>query len=167
MNRSSTLVVFAVLIGACSGSSGGSSSTATGSATVTGKLLGAALNAQDAVAVTSASQPYILITDFSGACALGTGNLRKNSSGLDFNFTGPIKVGTFKAPSDVDVQYATYDSTCNSSKGESSTDGTVTITSVDSSGVKGTFKLTLNSDQISGSFDAAACSPAQTSGGCM
>ena len=39
--------------------------------------------------------------------------------------------------------------------------------SAGSSGAKGTFKVTLNSDHITGSFDAVACTPAKTSGGCM
>ncbi len=140
------------------------SCSAIGSGTVTGTLLGNTLAAKDAISSLGGGTPYVVVTDFSGACALGN-NLKANSSGLLFDFltSSSFTVGTVNVGAALDVQYATYDATCNSPTGESSTSGSVTITSVDSCKVVGTFDVTLNNDHVTGSFTAPNCVPSVAS----
>jgi hypothetical protein len=73
--------------------------------------------------------------------------------------TTSFAVGTVSVGANLDVQYATYDATCNSPAGESATSGSVTITSVDTCKVVGTFDVTLNTDHVTGSFTAPNCIP--------
>lgn len=142
-----------------------------GSATVTGTLLGNPLAAKDSISNPGNGTPYVIITDYANACSLGLNNLKKNSSGLLFDFltTATITTGTVNVGTDLDVQYATYDNTCNSPAGESSTSGSVTITQADACTIKGTFDVTLNNDHVTGSFTAPNCaSPASDAGsGCL
>jgi hypothetical protein len=145
--------------GADASADSGACGSAVGSATVTGTLLGNTLAAKDAISNPGNGTPFIVITDFSGVCALGLNNLKASSSGFLFDFlkTTAISVGTVNVGSDLDVQYATYDSTCSSPAGESSTGGSVTITKADACGVEGTFDVTLNNDHVTGSFTAPTC----------
>jgi len=142
-----------------------------GSGSVTGTFFGHMLMTKDAISSLGGGTPYILITDFAGVCALGN-NLKANSSGLLFDFltASAFTVGMVNFGTDLDVSYATYDATCNSLQGESATAGSVTITSVDTCKVVGTFDVTLNADHVTGSFSAPNCIPSVTSpdgGSCM
>jgi len=147
-------------------SEGGSCGSAVGSASVTGTLLGNTLAAKDAVSNPGNGTPFVVITDFSGVCAMGLNNLKKSSSGLLFDFltTSTISVGTVNVGADLDVQYATYDATCNSPAGESSTGGSVNITKADACTIEGTFDVTLNSDHVTGSFKAPNCASSSDAG---
>jgi hypothetical protein len=133
-----------------------------GSATVTGTFLGAAFTAKDAIVFRGTSN-VIAFTDYAGACALANAQ-KANSQVISFDlFTAPVAVGTVSGAA-LDVQYATFDATCNSPSGESGT-GSVTITAIDACGAAtGTFDVTLNGDHATGSFAAAACSPPTATG---
>ncbi len=140
------------------GDAGGCGAT-TGTATVTGTLLGNTLTALDAVSNPGGGTPFVVITSWANVCSLGLNSIKKNGSGLLFDFlnTPTVTVGTFPVGANLDVQYATYDATCSSPTGESSTGGSVTITKADSCGIQGTFDVTLNNDHVTGSFNAPNC----------
>lgn len=130
-----------------------------GSGTVTGTLLGNTLAAKDAISSSANGTSFIAITDYTSTCADGLNNLKANSSALLFDFpaTPTLSVGTVNVGAAVDVAYATYNATCNSPTGESSTGGSVTITAVTACSVQGTFDVTLNTDHVTGSFTAPVC----------
>ncbi len=146
-------------------------SASVGSATVTGTLLGNTLAAKDSISNPGNGTPYVIITDYANACSVGLNNIKKNSSGLLFDFltTSTIAVGTVNVGADLDVQYATYDATCQSNTGESSTSGSVTITKADSCAIQGTFDVTLSNDHVTGSFTAPNCAspPSDAGQGCL
>jgi hypothetical protein len=155
------------LLGACGGPSqadhGDSGScSASGTASLTGTLLGDTFVPKDAVFYRFGTSSDIVMTDFADTCAIaGSSNLKANSNVLLLHILqGTLQTGTLPiGSSTVDAQFANFDSTCNSPKGESAGGGSVTITAVDGCGVTGTFDLTLNSDHVTGSFRAAACAP--------
>jgi hypothetical protein len=144
-----------------------SSCTASASGTVSGTLLGTTLNVKD-VASSSGNGVFVAFADFTGLCAVFQANNNKaNSNGLVFDFLNAttFSTGTFTVPAQVDVQFATYDATCNSPQGESGSSGSVTVTSVDACKVVGTFDVTLNTDHVTGSFTAPNCATAASDGG--
>jgi hypothetical protein len=123
---------------------------------VSGTLLGAPFSAADAVAYPSSdSSGFVVITDFASACSfVGTNDAKASSKVLSFDFLQtPIATGTFDTAA-VDVQYAVFDANCHSPYGESTDSGTVTIASVGSGTVTGTFDLTFGTDHVTGSFTA-------------
>ena len=133
----------------------------TGSATVVGTFVGNSLVPKDAIATEG---PGLVIADFSGICALGQ-NRKANANELLFEFLGAtaFTTGTVNVGNNLNVQYAQFDATCNATENEAATSGSVTITSVTSCGVVGTFDVTLNSDHVTGSFTAANCIPSVAS----
>lgn len=143
---------------------GDSGGCAPASATLTGTMLGQTLTPKDAVSFEAHTTEYeavVVITDFTGTCALGN-DFKKNSNVLSMVYLSsstPLTPAKFDlAQSTVwDAQYAQYDATCNSPQGESSTGGTITITSVDACGITGSYDLTLNSDHVTGAFTAPSC----------
>lgn len=137
----------------------------TGTATVSGTMQGATLLAKDAVVTKSGGSTVVAITDFADACALGN-SFKKNSSVVSFDFYGAtLTPGTIQVGSNLSVQYAAYDQSCNSPNGESATAGSVTITGVSGCAVSGAFDVNFGSDHITGSFKAAACAATGGSGG--
>ena len=171
--------------GACSSSSSPSSS---GSATASGTVSGASFSAQDATFEMSTlpnsgtppvSEIAILVTNYSGACGVA------NPSGPDAAISLVVLATAARTYSidgqEADVNYsAQYDSTCHmhtwttTGGGGSTTDhasvlqhgahGTVTLTSVASTQVVGSFDVTFDSgDHVTGTFSAGSCTP--TGGG--
>jgi hypothetical protein len=137
-------------------------------ATLTGTLLGNTMAVKDAMSTSDSNGSFVVLTDFANVCAIGPNNLKANSSTLLFSLLSgatSFAVKTYNVPVDVDVAYATWDATCGSPNGESSTGGTVTITKADACGVVGTFDVTLNTDHVTGSFTAPACAPAAADAG--
>lgn len=163
----SCVVVVALTIFACNphhpDGADATGCSADGSGSVTGTLLGATVAVKDAIVLRGSSN-FIALTDYAGACALANA-AKANSSVLSFDFfAAPFAVGTVDVGAALDVQYASFDATCNSSAGESSTGGSVTITNVTPCGIEATYDVTLNNDHVTGSFTAANCSPPQMTG---
>ncbi|MBS2030982.1 MAG: hypothetical protein JST54_23975 [Deltaproteobacteria bacterium] len=154
------------------GSSGGSTSgTSAGSATVTGTILGASFTPQDAISEVSSSSTFVVLTSYSGVCALAMADpnaSKANSSTLVFDFSGGATARAFSAPNDVDAQFANFDATCGSPSGESASGGTVTVTRADATGIDGTFDLFMDSattGHITGTFSAPTCAAPASDGG--
>ena len=145
-----------------SGDAGGCNLQA--SATLTGTMLGQTLTPKDAVSFQAHTTQYeavVAITDFTGTCALGN-DFKASSNVLSMVYlsnTTPLVPAKFDlTQSSVwDAQYAQYDATCQSPQGESSTSGTITITSVDACGIVGSYDLMLNNDHVTGTFTAPNC----------
>ncbi len=147
------------------GNDGGCS--ATGTATITGMLLGSTMAAKDAMSTSDSNGPFFVVTDYANVCAIGPSNVKASSSTLLFSLLSgsAFTAKTYNVPTDVDVAYATWDATCNSPTGESGFGGTVTVTQADACGLQGTFDVTFNSDHITGTFTAPACTPAAADAG--
>jgi hypothetical protein len=146
-----------------------SSCAAVGSASLTGTFLGNSLVPQDAIAWRQASAATVVLADFANVCSYGTEDLKANSNILSFDIANAqlaagttIQVGS----SGLDPQYANFDASCGSPEGESAESGSVTITKVDGCAVTGTFDFIFSIDHVSGSFTAADCAPAVTTGTC-
>lgn len=142
-----------------------------GSATVTGTLPGNAFLPMDAISIVNRDNgaAAIEVDDFPGACALGA-NLKANAQRLTFlPQIGPTSARAYDVPSEYYVAYASDDATCHVSIDTSASQGTVTISKIDGSGIEGTFDLTFSTGHVTGSFDTATCSPAPvgTSISCM
>jgi hypothetical protein len=187
MTRNVLLAVFCLVAAACTGSGGSSSSGGTsgssgstgttggstsgggGSATLSGTLLGASFTPADALSFQDSGQTTVAMTNYANACSYTSVNNNKaNSSYLAITFLNGVAVGTFNAPSDIDVQFANLDATCSSPTGESAASGTVTVSKEDNTGVNGTFDLMMGSstgDHITGSFTAPNCAITNTDGG--
>jgi hypothetical protein len=157
------------------GCSGGSNTTFNG--TVRGHQLTPAdavsgtgsLNVPPAVSINAA---VVVISNTGGLCAnASVGKQASNSQFFVitlFDRIGtqtaiPTAPGTYSVTSTTKSASASYletDATCRSIAGFSAlaTSGTVTLTSVTSNGLVGTFDLTLNSgDRVTGSFNAPNC----------
>lgn len=144
---------------ACSGSSGGGG-TAAGSGSVSGTLLGKSFATADAASYATSTGIRIVLYDAPGLCGyLKSNAVKANSSSIVIDISSP-NAGSYPGSN---VQYAQFDATCNSPMGESGS-GTVEITSTDANMISGTFRLTLNSDSITGSFFAPICMGAPGSG---
>ena len=133
------------------------------SATLTGTMLGQTLVPKDAVSFQTHTTDYeavVAITDFTGTCALGN-DFKASSNILSMVYESPTPLSAAKfdltQTTVWDAQYAQYDATCQSPQGESSTAGTITITSVDACGIVGSYDLTLNNDHVTGTFTAPNC----------
>ncbi len=156
-----------------SGDSGGDANACTlqATATLSGTLLGQTLAPKDAVSYQTHTTDYeavVAITDFANACSLGN-DYKASSNVLSMVYvspTQPLSAVTFDLSKSTvwDAQYAQFDATCQSSQGESSTAGTITITSVDACGIVGSYDLTLNNDHVTGTFTAPSCANAADGG---
>jgi hypothetical protein len=143
---------------ACSSSSSAESGPAN---VVTGAMVGRTLDAKDAVSYTSGTSTFVAIGDYSGMCAFGTA-LKSESNVLVFEFgTATLAAGkiAFGADPSLKVKFTYYDTVCNGSVGETSSQGagSVTVTKADSKGASGTFDVTINGDHVTGKFDAPTC----------
>ena len=133
-------------------------------ATLSGTMLGQTLAPKDAVSYETHTTEYeavVAIADFANACSLGN-DYKASSNVLSMVYVSasqPLSAATFDlTKTNVwDAQYAQFDATCNSSQGESSTAGTITIASVDACGIVGSYDLTLGSDHVTGTFTAPNC----------
>ncbi len=149
------IVVAAVVVACGSGSSGGSGGVnGVGSATVTGPVQGKAFAPMDAVAYSPGS---ISIVDFAGLCAHGLSDAKAGATYIYITLDNGFQVGTTQVGTTLDVRDEVWDSQCNSVDHIAGS-GSVTLTSVDSSGVQGTFDVTVALDgHLTGSFSAAMC----------
>jgi hypothetical protein len=165
------VVVAAVVMGACggssstssgsSGSSGGSFGGPGGSATVRGTLLGKTFTPVDAASYVDHALVSVVFYDAPGVCGdLVANAIKPNSSALTFSIPDATVGMTYRGPS---VQFAEFDATCNSPAGESGS-GTVTITAAGATSVSGNFSFMLNSDSVTGSFIAPTCAGAPGTG---
>jgi hypothetical protein len=144
--------ISAFVVAACSGSGSGPASA--GSASVSGTLLGKTFTPVDAASFISGGMVTVVLYDAPGLCTeLVANGIKANSNALVFNLPSAA-AGMYSA---VNVQFAEYDSTCNSPAGESGS-GTVTITSASS--ISGTYSFFLNADTVTGNFVAPNCAGA-------
>jgi hypothetical protein len=130
--------------GACNG---------VGSASVNGMVQGAAFDPKDAI---SAAPNHIQIANFSGVCAFGLAEAKAGASYIDFFFQNGFQLGTTQVGPNLDVMTPVYTG-CNS-VADTASSGSVTLTSVDSCSVTGTFDvIILSSQHLTGSFTAPMC----------
>jgi hypothetical protein len=179
MRHFSMLVLAAplMLLAGCSSSKGSGGSTTSGSATINGTFnvdnngtpVTETLVAKDAIVASQSGGFGIIIGDYSGICAVGFANTKASSNVLTINtmpgLTLDLAAGTFSVGTDLEVAYTNFDSSCGSPYGETATGGTVVITSVGADNATGTFDITLNTDHITGSFDAAMCANTSSDAG--
>ena len=177
------LVLSMLLAAAC----GSDNSKTTGSGTVTGTVAGKSFGAKDAAFVSqnlsgfafSGTSTAVLLTDFVNVCSLETAkktppngqNLFLALAALDNTGTAhpPTATGDYLVLSSVsdsttpnslrsDVYYELDGPDCQKSNGYVGTSGKVTVTSISSTQIKGTFDLSLKSgDHLTGSFDSKSC----------
>jgi hypothetical protein len=148
--------------GSCDGSSPTSNFVAVELASTAGICSGVSANRSTPNATTLA----LLVTTFWVAPA-GTTTPPANAPALQLNTAYPINNNLNTAPKDSNgfgvAATATFQSTdaaCNSklsSGGENATGGSVTLTSISSSGVSGTFSLTFATGTLTGSFSSGNC----------
>lgn len=161
-----------IAVAGCSSSSngGGGSSSVSGKAgsssvatTDTISLVGTQTNNGVQVAFAGA-----FITNVSGSCAViqRNGNPR-NTTALSLVVAtqgasvpaGSYTVGAQGQSSAAEASYEATDSNCNKTTNEKATGGTITLTTVSSTTVTGTFDVTFASgDHLTGNFTAPVCS---------
>jgi hypothetical protein len=130
-------------------------------ATISGTLGGQPLLAKDAIAFNKNSRLTLKITDYEGACALEeNGNAHKqNSHYLELYldaYPGTATAHTIGSPTQIGAQIFTRDGTCSGPVAIAS-GGTVTVTSVTTSDVVGTFNLAFPEGPVTGTFKAPIC----------
>lgn len=151
--------------------------TTTGTGTISGPIAGRTFVVADAYAEldSSASQPVVVkMRDYVGACAMAQVRASKAGS-TEFKleihpttsgaaFPGP---GTYPVLVDkpdggspafyVEAQAKVFDGACSSTTIARGSSGTVTLSSVTSTEVKGTFDVTFPSGRVTGTFDVGVC----------
>ena len=141
--------------------SGTGARTSAAPATISGTLGGKPLLAKDAIAFNKKSFLTLKITDYEGACALQeNGNAHKQSSRylelyLDA-YPGMSMTHTVGSPAQTGAQIITRDGTCGGPVAVAS-GGTVTVTSITTSDVVGTFNLVFPEGPVTGTFKAPIC----------
>ena len=110
----------------------------------------------------SAHSLEVLMTDYTGACSMGVNSSRINAGALTMSLTGtdPVVASTYRV--DNMVTYARlirWDATCTATTNEPASGGSITLTSVTMTEVKGTFDLVFPDGELKGDFDAPACIP--------
>lgn len=170
---------FAVALHGC----GGDSVTVNGSGTVTGNVNGGAFTVRDAIAATTPlfGQPVsaVVLTDFSGACAIAKANTNVKNSGVvgfflwnndgNGHLTPVTTPGTYALDDANDPNFPTSgkvgigtavksDATCQDTSVNFKS-GTVVITAIDTAGgLTGTFDgQTTANVHVSGSFTTPLC----------
>jgi hypothetical protein len=139
-----------LLVASCGGSTGAHS---TGNASISGSFQGNSFVPQDAVSYSG----NVAIVDFPNLCAYGLADAKSGAKYLYLNFTsGTFPLGTTSIGPDLSAQLIANDATCNS-VAEGGASGTVNVSSVDASGVAGTFDIVFEPDHLTGSFDAPTC----------
>ncbi len=144
---------------------------------VTGTVAGTSLSAQDAVFsnTTAGTGTVVGVTSFGGACTdLANDQLPKSSVVLSLQLaqgTGSVTnpgtfsfLGTQGATAAFAAEWTSYDSTCTPTN-SMATGGTVTVDSVSSSQLTGTFDIKFNTDHVTGSFVASTCAAIGTGSG--
>jgi len=142
----------------------------TASATINGTFLGKTLTPKDAVSFQTHTNQYevvVGVVDYTGICGLGN-DQKANSNAFAIIYQGAQPL----APAKIDIsqtntlfaQYTQFDGTCGSPQGESASSGTITFTQVDACGVVGSFDLMFNTDHVTGTFNAPACTAAPDGG---
>jgi hypothetical protein len=158
--------------GASTGGSSGAPTTTNGTATLSGSVQGHTFSPADAAAGISGMEVAVYISNHSGICADQTGQnvnepnderiqltLNNLESGNDVALTtGTYTVGSGTTGLNVAVgQFGVRDATCAPSFETMVTAGTVTLSSLTTSMVAGTYSLNFGSDQVTGSFSASDC----------
>ena len=110
----------------------------------------------------------ISLVNKAGICGyLAPNESFKNLVHLDLLITPTLSApGTFQIDSSgaLVVVWNAYDDACNTWDAHA-TAGAVTITSVTSTEIQGSFDLTFGGDHVTGTFDASLCSPVQDASG--
>jgi hypothetical protein len=147
---------------------------ACGPADVSGTVGGQSIDSSDAIASKS-SIPIVggeIVTlaiggDSSDLCAdFAAGVVRKESSRLDIAVTqlgSPLQLGAYqvgKLGTGAMVRAVKLDSGCGQLLDKVASDGSVTITAIDTDGYEGTFLVSFDGEQLSGSFAARLCARA-------
>ncbi|HUB08805.1 MAG TPA: hypothetical protein VMB50_17490 [Myxococcales bacterium] len=129
---------------------------------VSGTIAGEQFTAVDAVEYQFNGSYWIAIGNFADECAYfqGAPGLSKASSEiLDINFAVQ-GVGSYTILQDpIEAGFNVYGSDCSETGGSIVKSGSVTFTRNDATGAAGTFQFVFASgDELSGRFDAPACS---------
>ncbi|MFT3693668.1 MAG: hypothetical protein QM831_11045 [Kofleriaceae bacterium] len=120
------------------------------------------------------------IVDFADACSIADESSQPSSKDLRFLLTetngdtrsSPSGPGTyaigFPMPPDsgpyAECGLYVYDATCQITQMIPAESGSVTLTRVDANGYTGTFDVTIDGDEITGSFDTTNCANASEDG---
>jgi hypothetical protein len=143
-------------------------------ADVSGTVGGQSIDSSDAIAAKS-SIPLIggeIVTlaiggDSADLCAdFAAGRVRKESSRLEIAVTqvgSPLQLGAYQVArlgTGALVRAVKLDSGCGALLNKVASDGTVTITGIDTDGYEGTFQVSFDGDQLAGSFVARLCANA-------
>ena len=167
-------VLFAVA--GCSGrtSSGGGSSSSAGGNVVNGTIAGSAVPIKDSMAVyqngPDVAYALVVMTDAPNICA-STQHQHTPPGSTSFSLglveglgITTLSPGMFQVSASAGegneavVGYEVQDSSCSMITGGDATSGTVTLTSISSTSLSGTFDVTFPSgDEVTGSFDAPVC----------
>jgi len=121
-----------------------------------GTIGGKAFAPMDAVAYFPGN---ISIVDFAGLCARGLSEAKPGATYLNMFLGNGFAPGTAHVGATgttLNVQTLVVDSQCNS-MGENASAGSLTLTTVASDSVSGTFDFTFPSGNLTGSFSAAMC----------
>jgi hypothetical protein len=158
---------------ACSSSSGGSGTT-----TIQGTIGGATVATTSTVAVVgslvdtfgpfTSNGVTVVVSNVAGFCSIAQHNATPASADvltLIVASPDPVAPGVYpiiSAPSASQsfgaVTYETSDASCDTSGTHSATSGSITVSSVSSTSVHGTFEVTMDTgDDVSGSFAASVC----------
>jgi hypothetical protein len=172
-------------LAAC-GTTGGGTGAAPTSTSVSGSAGGQSFAVKDAVGLYNTTSEYsgVIITDFSGSCTLLGGGMTAPPStqllAIELIANG---IGMAPGPGtytlnktqnvDIIASYLASDANCKETVNEQATAGSVTMDTVGSTTVSGTFDVTFaNGDHLTGQFDAPVCNIDITnlgsnSGGCV
>ena len=167
------IALFVTLLGALAacGTTGGGKASGPTSTSVSGSAGGQSFAVKDAVGLYNTAEEYsgVFITDFSGSCTLlGSGmtvppstqllaiELVANGIGMPPG-PGTYTLGTTQNV-EILVSYAASDANCNETVDEQATGASVTLDTVNTTTVTGTFDVTFpNGDHLTGQFDAPVC----------
>jgi hypothetical protein len=115
----------------------------------------------------SANSVDVLMTDYTGACSMGFNSSHVDAGALRMFVQGtdPVTAGMFVVDG---MQYSAtltrWDASCARAY-ENATGGTISLTTVTATEVKGTFDLKFPDGELKGDFDAPKCVPPITDGG--
>ena len=174
--RPALAVTLALL--ACGSSSAGGTAQGSAAGSATGTVRGVALGVQDAFFSNEVATGTVLgVTSFPGACEALYTNMHypHGSAGLSIQLiaypsgggtAGPVTApGTFTllgstiGGNSFGAAWTSVDASCNPTSVQA-TGGTIDLTEVTASQLKGTFDLTFGADHLTGSFTASDCAAA-------
>src|SRR5579883_1172619 len=111
----------------------------------------------------------LIMSDYVGACSMAINSSHVNAGVLSLSAQGgmdPVTTGTFTIDgSTYGATLVRWDGACNRTAADVASGGTITLTAVSRSEVKGTFDLKFPDGELKGDFDAPGCVPPLTDAG--